>query len=837
MAEQSPNAKGVPRSAAEAKWSQLWQLPVLLAGLGLFAAGLYLSAQSGEEPDFIGALDQVRQYVMAGDIDSAKQRLEVISEYIDEAPAGTRGRYWQYWADANYLGLQRDLANADDATGIDGPYRRIAEDYQRAQRLGHELDTAALRRLARVYATLGRGQEALALVKELPADQPRQRYLILRDLIERRLRHAGPDDPGLAPLILRFEEELSRERLASARREHEIWITAVKARRMLAARDVSEALQLLHARILKFSARGKDRDLAPLYLLLAKAYQSQDTLDPSDIENSEQYYRQADARLDGGDPLRAEVLAGLGRLILASDQQQAVQRAHEMFTQAAELYPSEPAAVDAWIGKGDCEARLGMHGEAHESFARAAERLAQAPADDPRKDLLERTIRVHVSTANEKQDFERSLSLLNLLPPVYGSDPPPPMLLELARTHRRIAETKLERAGNVALYRDRITDEPGEVLTPQAAENLNQEAAIHFDRAAEFYLRHAEAVTLTSGDAYGQSLWQAARAFDQSQNWRKAIDTYARFVKTHETDPRLLEARNQLGRALLAANQPQAALEQFDMLVQHHPQAPETVDALVPRALALLAAGHNDQALRQLLHIVEDHDAIRPDSASYRHALIELGKLYARMGREDPQFFEPAIERLTEAVERYGDRPEAASLRFRLAEAYRLSVRSLRDKLTTLTSQREQLENRALQRRRLEQAQMYYDQVITELNARRPETLSPVERLALRNSYFYQADCAFDRGQYELAIDLYSNAAERWNNDPSALIARVQIVNAYSELGRIQDARAANRIALNQLERMPEEVFDDANLPMSKRHWEDWLRWTNEHNLAGTQGG
>ena len=836
MADQSSNAKGGLRSAAEAKWSQLWQLPVLLAGLGLFAAGLYLSAQSGEEPDFVGALDQVRQYVMAGDIDAAKERLQVVGKHIEEAPPATRGRYWQYWADANYLGLQRELTNADEASGIDEPYRRIAEDYQRAQRLGHELDTAALRRLARVYATLGRGSEALALVDELPADQPRQRYLILRDLIERRLRHAGPSDAGLAPLIMRFEEELGRERLASARREHEIWITAVKARRLLAADDVAEALQLLHARILKFTARGRDGDLAPLYRLLAKAYESQDTLDPSDLRKSEEYYRQADARLDRGDPLRAEVLVGLGRLTLAGEEPQALQQAHDMFTQAARLYPSEPAAVDAWIGKGDAEMRLGQHAEALASFARAAERLAQVPGDDPRKDRLERIIRSHVATANEKQRYERALSLLNLLPPVYDEDPPPPMLLELGRTHRRIAERKLERAQNVAMYRDGAGEREG-ALTPQAAENLNQEAAIHFDRAAEYYLRHADAVTLTSGDAYGRSLWQAARAFDKSQNWTQAINTYARFVKTHETDPRLLEARSQLGRSLLAAGQPEAALEQFDMLVHHHPQAPETIDALVPRALALLAAGRQDKALRQLLSIVEEHDAIRPDSPSYRQALIELGKLYARMGREDPKFFEPAIERLTEAVERYGDRPEAAQIRFQLAEAYRLSVRHLREKRTELTSQREQLENRALQRRRLEQAQMYYDQVITELNARRPETLSRIERLAMRNSYFYQADCAFDRGQYELAIDLYSRAAERWNNDPSALIARVQIVNAYSELGRIQDARAANRIALNQLERMPEEVFEDANLPMSKRHWEDWLRWTNEHNLANAQGG
>ena len=834
--EEASVTPGTKLTPSQVPWSQLWQLPVLLVGVGLFAAGLWLAAQDGEEPDFVSALDQVKQYTLAGNLEAAEERLEVIGSAIDQAPRPQQGRYWQYWADVNYLNLMRDVAAPDAAAAFDEPFETIAEYYQRAERLDHPLEAAAIRRLATVYATLGRGREALALVDRLPIEQPRQRYLIVRDLIERRLAHAGAGDPDLAPLLVRFEEELARERLASARREHEVWITAVRARRLLAGEDHAEAIRLLHARILKFTADQGDGDLASLYLLLARAYQHQDRLDPRDLENAEHHYRQADARLDRGDPMRAEVLVGLGRLALAGDEQQAIQQAHELFTQAVRLYPSHRAAVEAWIGKGDCEARLGNHALAHESFARAAERLMDAPADDPRKALLEQTVRLHVTTANEKGEYERALALLDLLMPVYAPDPPAAMLLELADTHRRIAEAKLKRAGRVSLYQD---DAGPEALTPQAARQANQEAAIHFDKAAEFFLRHAQAVTLSDSDAYAESLWNAARAFDRAQNWDQAIETYARFVRTHETDPRLLEARSQLGRSLLAAGQPHAALEQFDHLVKHHPQAPETIDALVPRALAHLEAGERDAALRQLKLIVENHDAIRPDSASYREAVIELGKLHARMGRQDPDYFVPAIERLTESVERYGDRPEAALLRFELADAYRLSVAALRDRLSELRSQREQLENQAEQRRRLSQAQVFYNQVITELETRRPETLSSVERLALRNSYFYQADCAFDREQYELAIELYGKAAERWRRDPSALIARVQIVNAYSELGRVQDARAANRIALNQLERMPEDAFEDGNLPMTKRHWEDWLRWTNEHNLASAsaQGG
>ena len=65
-----------------------------------------------------------------------------------------------------------------------------------------------------------------------------------------------------------------------------------------------------------------------------------------------------------------------------------------------------------------------------------------------------------------------------------------------------------------------------------------------------------------------------------------------------------------------------------------------------------------------------------------------------------------------------------------------------------------------------------------------------------------------------------------------ALVALVQIVNAHCELGQFESARVANLRARQQLERMPESAFhDEAALPMSRQHWEDWLRWTSEVNL------
>jgi tetratricopeptide (TPR) repeat protein len=140
---------------------------------------------------------------------------------------------------------------------------------------------------------------------------------------------------------------------------------------------------------------------------------------------------------------------------------------------------------------------------------------------------------------------------------------------------------------------------------------------------------------------------------------------------------------------------------------------------------------------------------------------------------------------------------------------------------------------------RLEEAQKLYTQVITELEARPEPSLSDLERLYHRNAFFYRADCAYNLGRFEQAIELYDVAARKWERDPASLVALVQIVNAYGELGMVQEAKAANRRAQDQQRRIPEEAFNDPNLPMSRRHWEEWLKWTEELKLfepAGAAG-
>jgi tetratricopeptide (TPR) repeat protein len=101
--------------------------------------------------------------------------------------------------------------------------------------------------------------------------------------------------------------------------------------------------------------------------------------------------------------------------------------------------------------------------------------------------------------------------------------------------------------------------------------------------------------------------------------------------------------------------------------------------------------------------------------------------------------------------------------------------------------------------------------------------MTALQRIILRNSILYRGDCAFDLGDYELAIRHYDAAAQRLANEPASLVPMVQIVNCYAALGRLPEARTAHERAKARLKEIPETTWQGAAVPMDRRHWERWL--------------
>ena len=297
-------------------------------------------------------------------------------------------------------------------------------------------------------------------------------------------------------------------------------------------------------------------------------------------------------------------------------------------------------------------------------------------------------------------------------------------------------------------------------------------------------------------------------------------------MQSRPNDANRLKAMVLQGLALMVEEQFAAAADLFTQLSTDNPNNPDTFDSLVPLARCRIALQDFDAAKRVLTSVLTEHPTLTPQSNAYRQALIELGRLHQQLGE-----YGPAIQRLSEAVERYGSMADGWLLRFNLAESQRSSAGQLAQALTKNIPQSRRQALAAERVRRLEEAQALYANVIEELDDQPQSSLSPKDLVLYRNSYFYRADCAYDLGRFEESIVLYDQAAKRWDKDPASLIALVQIVNANCELGRFQDAKVADDRAREQLKGIPAEKWQDPSLPLSRQHWEDHYRWNEKLKL------
>ena len=817
------NSKAEPRGADSSRWSQVWQMPVLVLGVAAFGLGVYLSIPQPEENQFDEVLQETVLYLKARNLDQAQAMLsDQLEPYIAQATFDQQAMYYLTWGDLVFL--QQEINRWDKPEN----HYKTLRYYEKARELGLQLDATHLQRMAETLVALKRDKDAIAVLDQLKDAPARRRYQVIRKIIDRR-RKSGATAHGMASLVARFDEELHQETDPKVRREQEMWSTRMQAQGLLGVGDVEKAIEYLQRRMIQFMAAGGDRDLAPLRVLLAKAFQHLD-----EHEEAQRWYRLAQQKMASTDPLNADVLVGLAQIELA--QTGDVRAALENFSVAESEYPTAPAYIDALIGRADCEARLGEHTEAIEHFGLAVKIVIEDLKWSPDQiNRLAGPIYGHFDLNGGRQEFSLALDYLELLKKLYPKQIPPRLLQELAVTHEQIAKQRL--AAFASTQQGATDDLAGRVpdgidfFDSDARRLAMQKAAVHYGKAGEFYLQHAHAVTGVDNEGFGRSLWSAAVDFDKAQLWEKAIQVYTEFIETRPSeDPHQLEAVRHLGLAYQSAGQFPVAIEMFQRLVEEHKHTPEAYKSLVPLASCFMATEQFDAAERVLLYAVTDHPAITPDSLHYRQALVELGKLYYQTRR-----FEPAIARLTEAVDRYGQTREGPSLRFRLADAYRLSVPEMDRSFKEAAPQKKQAHLQTERARRLEQAQVLFGQVISETEAIETSARSALEGLYLRNAYFYRADCAYDMGRYEQAISLYDLAAKRWEAHPASLVALVQIVNAYCELGRTQEAKVANDRARWQLKRIPDEAFDDPTLPMTRVHWQQWLRWTSELDLFASQ--
>ncbi len=378
------------------------------------------------------------------------------------------------------------------------------------------------------------------------------------------------------------------------------------------------------------------------------------------------------------------------------------------------------------------------------------------------------------------------------------------------------------------------------------------EAKRHFFEAGLNFRAHADTVVVSDDKAYGESMFSAGDCFDQAADRAGAKAAFSTYIEgAADDDPRRHEARFRLAQIFQAEQDHAAAIELYRRLagitlkvengkasIAPDPdgaRAGEWGDrSMVPLARSLLSDGKagGDQMARLVLDEVISGRRVGPKSDIFRDAITELGEIEHMSGVD----YAKAIGLLRRA-EGYEKHPRIGVVRYKLADSSRLSAAEIQGELRQTMPQARRSELEVVREERLRVAQAKFQEVIDDLGSQPGAGLSASERVMLRNSAFYVADCVFDLGRdFTGAIGLYDQAAQRYANDPSALVARTQIVAAYVAMGKWDEARRAHDLAKRQLQLIPEQALNDPNLPMQRRHWQKWFDAQTElERRAGAQ--
>ena len=186
-----------------------------------------------------------------------------------------------------------------------------------------------------------------------------------------------------------------------------------------------------------------------------------------------------------------------------------------------------------------------------------------------------------------------------------------------------------------------------------------------------------------------------------------------------------------------------------------------------------------------------------------------------------------AIRRLSEAVARYPDAEQVVKARYELAESYRYGSQMPLAKihLETITSRRGTLNNQINDE--LRAALKHYDVLIRQLNEKshRDDTLTDEEEKILRNIYFARGTVLYDLGDYEAAIKAYSTATSRYQHEPAAIEAYVQIAACYRRLNKPLESRGTLEQAKLVIERIANDSEFMATTRFGRDEWTSLLDW------------
>ena len=791
-----------PSSPASSGWRSRWQIPALVVAAGVLTSGLVYAVRHAPKPDLGTELKAAHELEAAGKYGEALDRLN--AKVLPNLAAGVTDEQRQQF----HLLRARSLYKGQLELGLNRPENNanIVREYDNAKAAKATLDENDYWYLAQTYMREGRIEEALNASTKFGESMHDRRVELMLTVLDESISGKRKNESRALELIhaLLGDDKLAKpDRLKVIAHQTELLTrqgypedAVSKTVRALVGIDESpETAQ----------ARGE------VHTALAKAY-----IAVNDSERALAQLELCGRLLPEGHASAPEVALMRARIerTLGED---GLAAAKDRCTYLIEHHELTPSATGAFLCRAEINAQLARTRPEllEESKADYDNAIAGLPRGGVTVDELRESLLARFRERFELEAYADALEFAMFAEKASGTESASvDTLLALAESNKHIAEQLIEEeGGNSAL------------TLAQLDPATRREARRHLIAAGEYYRRHAGKVAQKDNGSYGSSLWFAADCFDRAGDLDASVSAFRDFAKDFPSDQRTAEARFRLGQSYQARGDLELASKEYRDLIAGRESMGygSWADAsMVPLARTYLSDGDdkNDSDAERLLVDVVTGAVGGTKTEAFRLALHELGEYYYRVGQ-----YERAIERFEEFLRRA--QAESAPGRntiakFKLADSCRLSASAVARELAAQDrpeGERRELINRRAER--LDRAKSVYEELGRDLAG--ADGKSAIEELYERNASFYLGDCHFDLKDYEGAIRAYDAAKERYPKDPAALVAMIQIVNAHVELGQFERARTANARAKRFYESLPESVWDDPTLPMSRRDWERWL--------------
>ncbi|MCG3137961.1 MAG: hypothetical protein HJJLKODD_01817 [Phycisphaerae bacterium] len=780
-----------------------WQIPLMVAGLALLSGAL-IKMMTREVPIKLTLEERLEQVALLKTgllLPEAEATVRIFLQ-DENLTAEEKGRLLAELGEILYQQADnRPERSPRESLGIQMAYAR-------AETLGYPLTGDDLARIGRSYEWQGMVQSALeqyalALQHSQNLSDPLE---IRRRVISLRMNDAEFTSEEKAEQLAQLIDD-SSERLDILR-----WALEQQIELLVNDNRLSEAEALLQAQMPKLA--GSIYEDAVQYLHARLMYHS------GRMDEAELVLRDLSSRLFEGDELQAPTGWLLGQILLKGPGGGRPLTAITFFENVLRANSEGEYVTACRLGMAEALTDLQRYDEAKLYYQQTLQDLEEQPTYRiVSRDRVRESLTLRSRLVQELGFAEVSLDYFQLAADLVSASEEARRVFYL----QTLGEMKSALAGR---YRQ---EELGTLaVNPLRAADLRQRSRkLYLSAAGDF--QELSDLSIFDELQSAEALWEAANRYDLAGRRSETIRLLESFLEERPDNSRIPQVLYQLGQAYQADGQMAKAVELYQRCIREYERTEAAARSIIPLANCYMRMGpeKSKDAEDVLLYVLEEDPSRKglytPKSAIYRDALFSISELYSREGR-----YEETIERLDEALQRYADDPRTRRATFLLADAYRHSGLDLRDSTATPGSGLRREEVRDKLRDRLSKAEVLFGRVISAAGPATGAELGRVDALQLSLSYIYRADCAYELGEYERALNLYQEVARVYPDSPVALSAYVQMISCLEVLGRQAEVGPKLRQALFLVDKIPAEAFEEQWVRGKPAEWKKYFNWLAE---------